>query len=662
MQNIFIDVLPPWVETGLQPAFYDLESGTVLQQTARMYAKVRELTVAYNEFTASITTAFENFKDDVNEVVAEYIEKFTELKDFVDDYFDNLDVQDEINHKLDEMVEDGTLEGVFIGQSNNTIYVKNNTDISSIVSSLDDGETLVLQKGSYTCNNATVASDDVTIICEDGTTITTTKTAFSVTGDRFHMNGGKITGPAEWYPETSVDLYGVIEIDGKSTIENVTFYNISKIGIYAKDTIKCMNCDFIGNMPDEYYTSTSVNNQVYGLYIHAGNSYSETSRVINCKFTDLIEGIYYSDYNYPVTAYSVLVSECIFNNLYDHACYINGGKSGIVTNCIAHNSNHAITMMGQEHSITDNTIYLPVGDDNIEITGVSLREPVNCKIDGNTIYGYGVTNTAGILLQNLSGNPSPNTIIDSVIISNNIFNSTGLITPIRVGNTGQTASVNNLQISNNIFDCVNNSSKVFIEFQSSALTNCSISDNIFTLHELFGTGIYLIGGDCDITGNIFNIKGMYATQQVNQNLISGSFSGKVKANKVTLTDSSLTNINLQLVRCTATNLLRIEDNIMPTNGILLSNVGAFYDGRITLNNNVVGNNYCKGTFRTNATGGYSITNKNFFGGISTVIIKPSNQASAIYSNYYVTASNGSNTFNVFTTDVTTNIDLDYVIL
>ena len=40
----------------------------------------------------------------------EYIEKFNELKSFVDNYFDNLDVQEEINNKLDDMVEDGTLQ------------------------------------------------------------------------------------------------------------------------------------------------------------------------------------------------------------------------------------------------------------------------------------------------------------------------------------------------------------------------------------------------------------------------------------------------------------------------------------------------------------------------------------------------------------------------
>lgn len=37
----------------------------------------------------------------------------TELQNYVNNYFDNLDVQEEINNKLDEMVEDGTLQDYF---------------------------------------------------------------------------------------------------------------------------------------------------------------------------------------------------------------------------------------------------------------------------------------------------------------------------------------------------------------------------------------------------------------------------------------------------------------------------------------------------------------------------------------------------------------------
>jgi hypothetical protein len=101
MQNIFIEFLPPWVETGLQPAFYDKESGTVLQQVSRMYAKMNELIGNVNKF-----------EKDTKDVVDEYIAKFVELHDYVHDYFENLDVQDEINNKLDAMTEDGTLQEI----------------------------------------------------------------------------------------------------------------------------------------------------------------------------------------------------------------------------------------------------------------------------------------------------------------------------------------------------------------------------------------------------------------------------------------------------------------------------------------------------------------------------------------------------------------------
>ena len=109
MENIFVEFLPPWVETGIQPAFYDKESGTVLQQTARMYARVNMLIRMFNKLSKQTKEEIESFEQSVNETVEDYIEKFNELYNYVHDYFDNLDVQEEINHKLDEMVEDGTL-------------------------------------------------------------------------------------------------------------------------------------------------------------------------------------------------------------------------------------------------------------------------------------------------------------------------------------------------------------------------------------------------------------------------------------------------------------------------------------------------------------------------------------------------------------------------
>ena len=109
MNNIFVEFLPPWVETGLQPAFYDKESGTVLQQTARMYARVNMLIRMFNKLSKNTKTTVED-----------YINQFNELHDYVHDYFDNLDVQEEINNKLDDMVEQGTLQEII------TTYIQSN--------------------------------------------------------------------------------------------------------------------------------------------------------------------------------------------------------------------------------------------------------------------------------------------------------------------------------------------------------------------------------------------------------------------------------------------------------------------------------------------------------------------------------------------------------
>lgn len=131
MNKLFVPFLPPWVETGLQPAFYDKESGTVLQQTARMYDKVNQLIRNFNDLSK-----------ETKETIEEYILKFTELKDFVEDYFDNLDVQEEINNKLDAMVEAGTLQEII------TSYIQANTAwCFDTVASMKNADNLIA--GSY---------------------------------------------------------------------------------------------------------------------------------------------------------------------------------------------------------------------------------------------------------------------------------------------------------------------------------------------------------------------------------------------------------------------------------------------------------------------------------------------------------------------------------
>ena len=68
--------------------------------------------LSYYEALCALWKYIQGMTDVINNnatLEEEYIEKFKELKEFVDNYFANLDVQEEINNKLDAMVEDGTL-------------------------------------------------------------------------------------------------------------------------------------------------------------------------------------------------------------------------------------------------------------------------------------------------------------------------------------------------------------------------------------------------------------------------------------------------------------------------------------------------------------------------------------------------------------------------
>jgi len=161
MKN-FINFLPPWVETNIQPAFYDKESGSCLQQTARMYAKVNQLVRIANEQYATI---------------ADYVNQFIELRDFVDDYFDNLDVQEEINNKLDAMATDGSL-GVIISS-----YIQ--PYLATTENKLDAVESDV---------NALKASYGTPLTASDSDDMTNTSKIYVYTG----TTGGGFTN-GHWY-------------------------------------------------------------------------------------------------------------------------------------------------------------------------------------------------------------------------------------------------------------------------------------------------------------------------------------------------------------------------------------------------------------------------------------------------------------------------------
>lgn len=103
------------------------------------------------------------------DAVAELQTLYEELRTYVDDYFKGLDVQEEINNKLDEMVEDGTLQEIISSYLNSrAIFGFDNVESMKNSTNLIDGsyaETL----GFYNKNDGggalykirTITNDDV---------------------------------------------------------------------------------------------------------------------------------------------------------------------------------------------------------------------------------------------------------------------------------------------------------------------------------------------------------------------------------------------------------------------------------------------------------------------------------------------------------------------
>lgn len=77
---------------------------------------------------------------DQNKVINQNADALIELQDYVTHYFDNLDVQEEINNKLDEMVESGTLQEIIASYLNaNALWCFDNVDDMQDATNLIDG-------------------------------------------------------------------------------------------------------------------------------------------------------------------------------------------------------------------------------------------------------------------------------------------------------------------------------------------------------------------------------------------------------------------------------------------------------------------------------------------------------------------------------------------
>ena len=278
--NIFINFLPPWIETGIQPAFYDKESGTVLQQTARMYAKVNEL-IADNHTQ--------------NETISDYIEQFDDLHDYVYEYFDNLDVQQEINNKLDNMMIDGSLT-TLIGAYVQPIQDAYEARVDASIAEQFAGQNVRIDNVEAQVSSAV-----------EGTPLPASSTADMTDTDRLYVN----TTDGNWYyyDGDSWEIGGAYEAtvlsDGSVDIPNLLNNmqtQLEQINITGEDITLDTEGVYIniGNSPAYSYFRPNESFNVYGpFHMHKGDivSFKSSGSSTNVSILALDAGLDYDNSN-----------------------------------------------------------------------------------------------------------------------------------------------------------------------------------------------------------------------------------------------------------------------------------------------------------------------------------------------------------------------------
>ncbi len=80
-----IPLLPKWCLTGSHPAFYDTETVTAIEMTAKVYAKMNELIAGYNEFADRVNEKISTFMESTEKDYELFrVEIRQEFQDFID--------------------------------------------------------------------------------------------------------------------------------------------------------------------------------------------------------------------------------------------------------------------------------------------------------------------------------------------------------------------------------------------------------------------------------------------------------------------------------------------------------------------------------------------------------------------------------------------------
>lgn len=201
--------------------------------------------------------------------VQELQDKYIELKSYVDNYFTNLDVQEEINNKLDEMVADGTIQNLLL----NYLNLINVRYYDTFIEALNDNKIIpvnayIITRGYETINDGGASKYLITHTSSNTTLI------FGENYAQIQSYNGKIN-------VLGLGITGTTDTDYTALLQNLFDY------------CNTLNCDVEFNNTSYYFQFINATAGIIGnnAILYMGYFNSTAASVLNY----LKEGAIYKD-------------------------------------------------------------------------------------------------------------------------------------------------------------------------------------------------------------------------------------------------------------------------------------------------------------------------------------------------------------------------------
>ena len=327
-----------------------------------------------------------------------------DLTTFVTNYFDNLDVQDEINNKLDEMVQDGTLQEIITQylQINGLLIFDNIDDMKSstmlinnstcrtlgyynkndgggatyyITDTLNPNETntdiniITLNNGKYAhlIYDSVLNVKQFGMYCDninDDSTILEKIINFAKSGDIIEFPNAEIKIGKE------IEINKDITLKGTSNLVNGTKFNFNNTsGFSLKSNYIIMeNISIVGsNNPN--YSTLNINNNIFGN-IGLRFEYNDNFTNSGCK----IKNCFVNNFNIGIAIYTTITTQNKWSGAYRvfEDCYISYNDIGVL---VKDGATFNKIIGGNISANTHNGIYSNSGDlyNNLELIGTALE-------------------------------------------------------------------------------------------------------------------------------------------------------------------------------------------------------------------------------------------------------------------------------------------------